>query len=109
MTPCDRLITHLERVMEAGSIEAIWSLHLDKMAEYLEDKFILSFKPNPAVLATPTFDHEAVRQGLREALDTTRGCVVEVIMKDNHTIGHCPENVVQWCQIAKEEAERSSA
>ena len=34
----------------------------------------------------------------------TRGCVVEIIMKDNHTIGSRPENVVQWCRIAKEEA-----
>jgi hypothetical protein len=30
---------------------------------------------------------------------------VEIIMKDNHTIGRRPENVVRWCQIAKQEAE----
>jgi hypothetical protein len=27
-------------------------------------------------------------------------------MKDNHTIGGNPENVIAWCRIAKEEAER---
>jgi len=30
--------------------------------------------------------------------------LVEVIMKDNHTIGGRPQNVVEWCRIAREEA-----
>jgi len=80
---------------------------LERMAEYLEDKYILSMKPSPSPLATPEIDEESIRAGLRHALDVTKGCVVEVIMKDNHTIGKRPENVVRWCRIAQEEAERS--
>jgi hypothetical protein len=38
----------------------------------------------------------------------TRDNIVELIMKDNHTIGNRPENVVEWCRIAKEEALRIS-
>jgi hypothetical protein len=51
-------------------------------------------------------DLEAVRRSLRESLEKTKGCVVEILMKDNHTIGGRPENLVDWCRIAKEEAER---
>ncbi|MFC1596611.1 hypothetical protein ACFL5Q_01510 [Planctomycetota bacterium] len=76
---------------------------LEKMAAHLADQYVLSMKPNPAVLATPEIDEPSIRAELRKALDTTKGCVVEVIMKDNHTIGNRPENVVRWCQIAKEE------
>jgi hypothetical protein len=79
---------------------------LEKMAESLEDKFILSLKPNPAALATPEIDEPAIRAQLRKALEVTKGCVVELIMKDNHTIGKRPENVVKWCRIAQEEARR---
>jgi len=79
---------------------------LEKMADHLEDKFVLSLKPNPAALAVPEIDEQAIRSQLRKALDTTRGCVVELIMKDNHTIGNRPENVVKWCRIAQEEARR---
>ncbi len=79
---------------------------LEKMAETAEDKFILSIKPNPAALATPEIDEPAIRAGLRKALEVTKGCVVELIMKDNHTIGKRPENVVKWCRIAQEEARR---
>jgi hypothetical protein len=78
---------------------------LEYMAEHLEDRFVLSFKPNPAAISRPRVDWGSVRKGLREVFATTRGCVVEVIMKDNHTIGRRPENVVDWCRIAKEEAE----
>lgn len=81
---------------------------LKKMAEYLGDAYIYSLKPNPADLATPRVDGDYIRKKLREALEITKGCRVEVIMKDNHTIGGNPENVTTWCRIAKEEAERIS-
>lgn len=81
---------------------------LRKMAEYLGDAYIYSLKPNPADLAVPRVDEEYLRKKLREALEITKGCRVEVIMKDNHTIGGNPENVTTWCRIAKEEAERIS-
>ena len=79
---------------------------VEKMAEYLEDKYILSMKPNPAAISTPQIDEQAIRESLRKSLEITKGCIVEVIMKDNHTIGKRPENVVRWCRIAKEEAEK---
>ncbi len=79
---------------------------MEKMAEWLGDKYVFSMKPNPASLAAPKIDKESIRKELRKAYEITEGCIVEVIMKDNHTIGKRPENVVDWCRIAKEEAER---
>jgi hypothetical protein len=76
------------------------------MAEQLGANYILSMKPNPADLARDGFDEEKVRAILREDLQATRGCRVEVIMKDNHTIRDDPRRVVRWVQIAREEAER---
>ncbi len=75
------------------------------MAEKLGSRYIYSMKPNPADLARAQLDEAHVRKGLREALRATRGCRVEVIMKDNHTIGNNPRNVIRWCRIAREEAE----
>ena len=79
---------------------------IEKMASYLEDKYIFSMKPNLAVLAKPVIDREAVRKEIRKAFEITRECIVEIVMKDNHTIGKRPENVIEWCKIAREEAER---
>jgi hypothetical protein len=78
---------------------------LEKMAQSLGDGYVFSMKPNPAAISTPEIDEASIRHDLRRALDITRGCAVEVIMKDNHTVGNRPENVVQWCRIAREEVE----
>ena len=76
----------------------------EKMAEQLGADYIYSVKPAPADLALPKIDEDRIRRELRELLRITKGCRVEVIMKDNHTIGKNPENVTRWCQIAQEEA-----
>jgi hypothetical protein len=75
------------------------------MAEMLEDRYIFSMKPSPTDLAMTSFDEDRIRTELRDALHKTRDCRVEVIMKDNHTIGNNPQRVVRWVQIAREEAE----
>jgi hypothetical protein len=80
--------------------------NVEKMAEKLGDRYIFSWKPSPADLAMPTIDEDRLREGLRRTFQLTRNCRVEVIMKDNHTIGNNPQNVIRWCQIAREEAER---
>ncbi len=76
------------------------------MAKFLEDKYIFSMKPHPGPLARPIIDEEGIRKSLREAFELTRGCRVEVIMKDNHTLGNNPNNAIRWCKIAREEAEK---
>jgi hypothetical protein len=78
--------------------------NFEKMADYLGADYIYSLKPSPADLALPTIDEDRIRKDLRKVLQITKGCRVEVIMKDNHTIGNNPENVTRWCKIAQEEA-----
>ena len=81
-----------------------WS-DIAAMAEKLGDRYIFSMKPNPAALAVSEIDEGYIRSGLREAVRATRDCRVEIIMKDNQTIGKNPQNVIRWCRIAREEAE----
>jgi hypothetical protein len=77
-----------------------------KMAEYLQNNYILSMKPSPTWLSQPIIDEEGIRKELRHHLEQTKGCRVEMIMKDNHTIGKNPDNVKRWTRIALEEAKR---
>ena len=81
-----------------------WS-DLAGMAEKLGGRYVYSMKPSPTDLAMDTFDEARIRAELREALRVTRDCRVEVIMKDNHTIGNDPRRVIRWVQIAREEAQ----
>ncbi|GAH53500.1 unnamed protein product, partial [marine sediment metagenome] len=79
--------------------------NLADMADKLGEQYIYSMKPHPGDLAVPSLNEERIRSELRRALQITRSCRVEIIMKDNHTIANNPQNVIRWCQIAREEAE----
>ncbi len=78
-----------------------------KMAGFLEDKYILSLKPSPSHLASPVMNEDIVRKELSDKLALAKGCIVEIIMKDNHTLGKNPLNAVRWCEIAREEIEKT--
>jgi hypothetical protein len=93
-------IPHLRRVSVSP-----WA-DQEMMAGMLEDKYVYSRKPAPSLLAVAHADADAVRADIRATLDVTRGCVVELIMKDNHTLGRNPDNLVQWVRIAREEIDK---
>ncbi len=76
------------------------------MAEKLGANYIYSLKPSPSPLALPQMDEAVVRQELRENLGLTRANRVELIMKDNHTLGHNPRNLTRFVEIAREEIAR---
>lgn len=76
---------------------------VDEGARQLGDKYIFSWKPNPAVIAAEKWAPDFVRRIIREMLNKTRGCIVEIIMKDTHTCRNQPERMWEWVKIAKEE------
>jgi len=79
-----------------------------KIAEQLGPDYIWSRKLNPAKLAMADLDTDSVRAELRAALKvaTANNCVIELLMKDNNTLGNNPQNVIDWCRIVKEEIEK---
>jgi hypothetical protein len=76
-----------------------------RMAELLGDRYILSMKPNPADMAAGILDEERIRAELRRDLEITRGCRVEVILKDVTTMLNDPRRVIRWVEIALQEAQ----
>lgn len=78
----------------------------EKMAEALQDKYVYSCRPNSDVLAADVFDEDAARSDVRDILEKTRGCNLEIIMKDHDTIHNDPSRAIAWCKIAKEEIDK---
>lgn len=77
-----------------------------KMGEYLEDNYVYSWKPNPAFIAVPKLDEREAAKYIRETLEAAKGCVLEIIMKDNHTIGNNPDNVRNWVKVCRREIDK---
>jgi hypothetical protein len=108
---CEPLDVRWHVVRQAPNLRRVsvssWA-NAKKMAANLEDRYVFSWKPSPAPLASPQMDEQVVRTTLRETLAAARGCRLEIIMKDNHTLGGNPRNATRWVEIAREEIERAA-
>ncbi len=106
---CEDLTKKLDDVLTIPNIRRIsiapWA-DVDVCAEKIGDKAIFSWKPHPAHLAGEGFDADMVREYIKHTLDVTKGCVVEMILKDTHTCRDEPERFIQWTDIARELAEQ---
>lgn len=82
--------------------------NFEQMGQNLQNDCVYSLKMKPTDLAAAVMDEDVARKRIRDVLNITKGCIIEIIMKDNHTIGKNPKNVIRWTKIAREEAERIS-
>ena len=73
-----------------------------KAAEALKGDYIFSGKPNPADLATETFQPDLIRRRIEECLSAAKGCVLEIIIKDTHTVRSEPHRLSEWVRIARQ-------
>jgi hypothetical protein len=106
---CEPLHRKLPEVMQIPRLRRVsmspW-VKIEEGAAQLQDRFIFSYKPNPALVAGLSWESEVVRRDTRRFLEQTRGCVVEMVLKDTHTCCHQPHRMTEWVRIAREEAER---
>jgi hypothetical protein len=74
----------------------------DKAVQNVGRDLIFAWKPNPALVAGPTWQPKLVRAYLRDHLRqaTAAGCIVEVHMKDISTVNHEPQRLWEWAKIA---------
>ncbi len=104
---CEDLTRKLDYVLTIPNIRRISiapSADVEACAERLGDRYIFSWKPDPAMLVGE-FNEDSIRAYIRRALTATRGCVVEMILKDTHTCQHHPERFDRWSAIAREVVE----
>lgn len=71
----------------------------------LPKKYVMSNKPNPAILATGRLDEDEVRADLRRTIRAARsnGLNLEIILKDVSTVNYDPQKLWRWAEIAMEE------
>jgi hypothetical protein len=69
-------------------------------AEKLGNRYVYSWKPNPAMVCAPKVDWALVEQSIRETLEITKGCRLEMILKDTHTFSGEADRPGRWAQIA---------
>lgn len=102
--PLHNKIGILKQIPRLRRISMSRWVDMDKAVEQVGRDYVFSYKPNPSVLAWDEWDPEQARRELRSVLEKTKGCVVELIMKDISTCRHEPHRIWEWCELAVEVA-----
>lgn len=109
---CDPLDRKMKQVKKIPNVRKIsMSPWVDEKlgASEIKGDYVYSRKPNPALLAWPKFDEDAVREHLQLSVDACAefGCPLEIILKDISTVGYEPQRLWRWAEIAMEVAEKA--
>ena len=94
-----RTIPNLRKISTSPKADIV------KTVQETDGDYVISFKPNPALLAEDSWEPDRVRSYLTENLEKTRGCPVEVILKDISTVRFEARRLWEWTEVAKEVTE----
>jgi len=100
--PLHRKIHLMRTIPNLRRISMSTWINIAEAAEQVAADYIFSYKPNPAVLAAETWEPDAARAALADVLEKTRGCRVELIMKDISTVRNQPQRLWKWAELATE-------
>jgi hypothetical protein len=73
---------------------------VEKLCEQVQNDYVVSLKPNPAIFASDNWKIEEAERDLRASLEQSRGCNVEVIAKDLSTMRGEPQRLWEWSTMA---------
>jgi len=73
-----------------------------KCAEQIGQDYVLSWRPNPSEMICCGFDPDHIRKVVKDAMEASKGCHVDITLKDVQTVQHKPENLKKWVKIVRE-------
>jgi hypothetical protein len=75
---------------------------IEEMTERAKGKYVLSCKPNPAIFAGDNWSTEQARKEILDILNKSKGCNIELILKDISTVNYNPQRLWEWSKISSE-------
>lgn len=73
---------------------------IEAMREAAQGKYVLSCKPTPAIFAGDNWSPEQARADILDILNKSKGCSIELILKDISTVNYKPQRLWEWSKIA---------
>ncbi|NLV45285.1 MAG: hypothetical protein GXY07_12400 [Candidatus Hydrogenedentes bacterium] len=105
--PLDNKLDVLRRVPNLRKLSVSPWCKAERVIEGIGSDYVISHKPNPAIVAESAWDPVQARKNIRDFLDKAEGrCHIELIMKDISTVRYDPKRLWAWAEIAMEEAEQ---
>jgi hypothetical protein len=104
--PLDAKMGILRRIPNLRKVSMSPWINIDRAVKNVGTDYVMSRKPNPAVVAADDWVPEVARQQLTEFLEKTRGCHIEIILKDISTVRYKPQRLWEWEKIVMELAQQ---
>lgn len=73
-----------------------------KCAEQIQDKYVFSWRPSPSATICNTWDPEYIRKYVQEAMEASRGCIVDITLKDVQTVKGEIWRIKEWFNIVRD-------
>jgi hypothetical protein len=104
--PLDVKMSILRRIPNLRKVSTSPWVNVERAVKEIGADYVMSRKPNPAVLATDVFNVDTARADLVAFLDKARGCQVEIILKDISTVRYDPQRLWAWEKMAMQVVEQ---
>ncbi len=98
--PLHKKIDILKSIPRLRKISMSPWANVEEMVEAANGEYVLSYKPNPAILAHDRWNPAMARKDLVDVLARTKGCAVEIVMKDISTVRYEPQRLWEWAEMA---------
>jgi len=106
---CEPLDTKMHIVRTIRNLRRVsmspW-VNLERASAALGRDYVFTHKPNPSIVSMEHWHPDLARDTLTEALQKTRGNVVEIVLQDLHTVRGEPLRLTAWSRLAMELAEQ---
>lgn len=101
---CEDLTRKIDMLRQLKNLRRIavtpWA-DVASCARQIEDRYVLSWRPNPSAMVCTGFDPDRVRKILRDGLDACEGCHVDILLKDIQTVAGDAQRLKDWTGLAK--------
>ena len=99
--PLDKKMAIVQKLPNLRKISVTPWADVNVAAEAIGTKYVVSAKPNPALVGVARLDHAQLRHEIQTILDACQryGCACELVLKDISTCQGRPQNIFEWEQI----------
>jgi hypothetical protein len=85
-------------------------IYVDEAVANMSDRYVFSYKPNPAMLAGDKRDLDKASCDMEEVFSKARShCLAEAIMKGISTLRYQPQRVWKWAHMASDLSRQHSS
>ncbi len=98
-------IDMLRKVPNLRRIAVTPVANVRRCAEQIGTDYVFSWRPNPSEMVCCGFDADLIRRVTAKALEDSKGCFVDITLKDVQTVEGQPERLREWVKIVREVAD----